>query len=82
MVCERAVVYNTRDCVTYYLVGKISIKFFMVRAFVVVQQPDGVASLEQQKGWQTAHLGPGRLVQGFRGQVQLHAVLPNLKEAF
>ena len=41
MTCERAVVYNARNCVTYRLVGRLSIKFFMVRVFVVVQRPDG-----------------------------------------
>jgi hypothetical protein len=81
-ICERAVLYNARHCVTHCLVGRLSIKFFMVRVFVVVQQLDGTASSERQKGWQTARLGPGRLVQGFRWLVHFHAVLPNLKETF
>jgi len=41
MTCERAVVNNARNCVTYRLVGRLSIKFFMVRVFVVVQRLDG-----------------------------------------
>jgi len=41
MTCERTVVNNARNCVTYRLVGRLSIKFFMVRVFVVVQRLDG-----------------------------------------
>ena len=40
MTCERAVVNNARNCVTYRLVGRLSIKFFMVRVFVVVERSD------------------------------------------